>query len=124
MRRRLAARTALVGLVIYGVARVLDPEARWGAAQVGGDRIEHALLVFGLLTCLLGAFPRLSAPVAAGGMLGLGLLVEALQATPLVPGSFQLADVAADVVGVALAILPVTLGRAGSGRAGEPPSPS
>lgn len=105
------ARALLVGLLIYGVARVVDPEQRWAAGQVGADRIEHALLVYALLTSALAAFPRLSVRLAAGVMLGAGAAVELLQGVPGFPGNPQLGDMVADILGVVLAATAFLAGR-------------
>lgn len=110
-RGRLVARCALGLLVVYGAIRVIDTQARWASGRVPGDSVEHALVVYALLTCGLAAFPRLSPLVAAGGMLALGLGVELVQSIPGVPGGWQLRDLAADLVGVLLAILPMLVVR-------------
>ena len=112
VRRVLVARISLLMLVVYGVARVIDPQARWAAGEMRGDQIEHALLVYGLTLALLMSFRRLSLPVVCGGMLGLGLAVEVVQSLPGVPGGFQASDLMADLAGVLLASLPFVIGRA------------
>lgn len=121
-RGRLAARAALGGLAIYGAIRVVDTEARWAAGQVPGDAVEHALLVWALLTCALAALPRLSPLVAGGAMLAAGLGVELLQVVPGVPGGFQLADLGADLAGVLLATIPLLVAhsRAANARSRPP----
>lgn len=110
------ARLMLALLAGYGVARILDPEARWGTALVRGDRIEHALLVYGLVTALLAAFQRLPLWGAASLMLAAGVGVEVLQALPGVPGAFQVGDLLADVVGIVLATIPFLVGSAREGK--------
>lgn len=112
-RGRLPAQIALGLLVLYGVVRVFDTEARWAAGRLPGDTVEHALFVYALLTCALAAFPRLPPFVAGGAMLALGLGVELLQAVPGVPGGFQVRDLVADVVGVLLATAPLMVARSG-----------
>jgi hypothetical protein len=112
-----AAKAAFGALLLYGALRVVDPEARWAEARVPGDVVEHALLVYALLTCALAAFPRLSLTVGASAMLLLGLSVEVAQALPGVPGGFQLRDLTSDLVGVLLAAVPFLLGRAARVRA-------
>lgn len=109
---RLAARAALAVLALYGAVRVVDTEARWASGRVPGDVVEHALLVWALLTCAIAAFPRLSPLVAGAAMLGLGLGVELLQAVPGVPGGFQARDLMADFAGVVVAVLPMLVASA------------
>jgi hypothetical protein len=107
----LAGRAALGLAVLYAVARVLDPEARWAAGVLPADRVEHALTVFVLLLAALCAFPRLRLRVAVAAMLVVGVAVEAVQALPGAPGGFQLADLGADLAGVLLAAGAFAAGR-------------
>lgn len=111
-RERLAARASLGVLAIYGAVRVIDPVARWAAGRVPGDAVEHALLVWALLTCALAAFPRLTPLAAGGAMLTAGVGVELLQAVPGAPGGFQARDLVADVTGVLLATAPFLVATA------------
>jgi hypothetical protein len=105
-------------VVIYGVARLIDPLQRWAAYPVGGDRVEHAIVVYLVVTLVLTLFPRLRLWVPAVAMIGIGVAVELLQALPGVVGGPQLGDVAADVVGVMLAVFPMWLAAC---RYGAPP---
>lgn len=113
----LAARLGLGLLAVYGAARVFDTEARWATGSAPGDTIEHALIVYALLTCLLAGFPRLPVGMAVLALLALGAGVEMLQAIPGVPGGFQARDLLADILGVLLALAPFFAGRV---RAGSP----
>ncbi len=73
--------------------------------------IEHALVVYALLTGLLAGFPRLPIRLAAPALMALGVCVEVFQALPGVPGGFQARDLLADLIGVVLAVLPLLAGR-------------
>lgn len=101
------ARLGLALVALYAAARVLDPEARWAAETVRGDRIEHATVVNLLLIFAFRALPKTPAWKPVATMLLVGLLIELVQAGPGVPGDFQIGDLVADVVGVALACLPL-----------------
>jgi hypothetical protein len=103
----LAARLVLAVVALFAAARIIDPEARWAAESLRGDRIEHALIVYLLLVCSLRAFPTLSAWWLAAGLVLLGAAVEAAQALPGVPGDLQTGDFMADLAGIALACLPL-----------------
>lgn len=102
---------ALTG--VYALARLVDTEQRWAALQIelGGDRVEHAALTYLLTIFILAAFPRLPVWAPAAGLTGLGLAVEGVQALPFVVGGAQAGDVVANLLGAALATLPIWMLR-------------
>jgi hypothetical protein len=112
MPRRSTLPLVLLGLVaVYALARLLDPQQRWAALPVPGDRVEHALVVYLLMTLIPAAFPRVRLWVPAVALIGLGVGVELIQELPGVVGRAQLGDVAADVAGVLLGLFPMWMAR-------------
>lgn len=112
--RRLLASPAFLMLgvvVIYSAVRLADPQQRWASIPVGGDRVEHAVVVYLLVMLGLVAFPRLPIWLPATGMIAFGVMVEAVQALPAVLGDAQAGDVVADAVGALAATLPIWLAR-------------
>lgn len=105
------ARVGLALVALYALLRVIDPEARWAAGVVRADRVEHAVVVYAMVTLALAAFPRLRAMIPVLGMLAVGVGVELLQGLPGAPGDPQVGDLVADAVGVFAAVLPFTVGR-------------
>jgi len=105
------ARGLLAFVALYAVARLADPEQRWARYRVGGDRVEHAVVVYLLMVLIPAAAPELPLWAPAAGLIGLGVAVEMLQALPWIVGDFQLGDIAADVAGVALGAFALCMAR-------------
>jgi VanZ family protein len=103
---RLAAYAVAVGVLLY---MTLAPSSHLPQVDVW-DKGEHAIAWLVLAGVGLLLFPSSAVPVAAFS-LGLGVLVEILQATPLVGRDADLRDVLADSVGVAAALAVGRLGR-------------
>lgn len=84
-----------------------------GPPPVSGpwDKVEHAAGLYVLTVLALAAFPGAARWKIAVGLTGYGALVEALQAIPALNRTADLADLAADMLGVALALLPTFLRR-------------
>lgn len=101
----------LAVVAVYAAARLIDPQQRWAAIPVGGDRVEHAAVAYLLVMFSFTGFPRAPLWAPAAGLIAIGVLVEAAQALPGVTGGAQPGDVAANVVGALAATLPAWLAR-------------
>lgn len=84
-----------------------------GPPPVAGpwDKVEHAVGLYVLTVLALAAFPGAARWKIALGLVGYGGLVEVLQAIPALNRTADLGDLAADMLGVALALLPTFLRR-------------
>jgi VanZ family protein len=99
LRLRLALYGLAVAVLLYltlAPARELPTVNLW-------DKAEHAIAWLVLAGLGLLLFPRRAAAIAVFA-LGLGVLVELLQATPMIGRDADARDVLADSVGVAAAL--------------------
>ena len=97
---------AALGLALMAVAWLAFDPAPPPAADTGWDKANH-VLAFAVLAWLgslaAGPYPRHRLVVAAG-LLGFGLLIEAVQ-SQLPARSAEWADLVADAVGIACGLL-------------------
>ena len=105
-------RLLLAATILFAVARVFDPHQRWAAYDLGGDRVEHAIVVYLLVLTSVVAFPRLNVWAPAGALVFIGLSLELLQALPQVVGEAQFGDVVANALGAFAASAAIWCGRA------------
>lgn len=108
---RSLALVALILVAIYAVVRLADPYQRWAALVLGGDRVEHLIVGYLLVSCALIAFPRIRLWYPALAYAGLGVVVELIQAHPAIVGDAQPGDVVANASGALAATLPMWLAR-------------
>jgi VanZ family protein len=106
-----AVRAAFWGALLFLMVMALAP------FDVGGgvlkDKMQHMLGFYTLTVLGLASWGRRSAVRLTLGLATLGAAIELLQATPLVgrDGDFQ--DWAADVAGIAIALVPaIFVGKA------------
>ncbi|CAN7182795.1 hypothetical protein LJR219_000374 [Phenylobacterium sp. LjRoot219] len=113
MRRRAFSPPLLLLATVaaYAAVRLADPQQRWAAIPVGGDRVEHAVVAYLLVMFSFVGLPRLPLWAPAAGLIAFGVLIEAAQALPGVVGSPQPGDVVANAVGALAATLPAWLAR-------------
>lgn len=90
-------------LLAYAVYGAIDP-SHSAPVNPGADEAEHAVIAFALLLLGAAAFPRLPLAVITLPLLSAGVGLEALQAVGLIPGAFEAGDVAANLVGVGMAL--------------------
>lgn len=110
---------SVVVLVLPGSATPVGPAWLIRFAAAGGDKLVHALLFFGLALLTVRALRPLDPRRALGWSIALGILWASLSEwiqRRVAYRDASLADVAADLVGVALAALLVWW-RDGTGRA-------
>lgn len=105
----LFARIAFGLVALFAGLRVLDPEQRWAALMMRGDRIEHAAVSYALTALALAAWPSLPVWAPGLGMIVLGVAVEGVQAAPGVVGAPQWGDVVANAVGALAATAPAVI---------------
>jgi len=105
------SRIALALVAVYALARLADPEQRWAALVMGGDRVEHGIVVYLVTLLSLAAFPKVRLWTPALALIAVGVVVELIQALPGVVGGFQAGDIAADVGGAVAATFPAWLLR-------------
>jgi hypothetical protein len=108
--RRLAL-AALLLVAIYAALRLADPEQRWAAMVLGGDRVEHMVVAYLIVGLSLVAFPRIRLWTPALAFIAFGALVELVQASPLIVGGAEAGDVVADAAGAVAATAPMWLAR-------------
>jgi VanZ family protein len=112
-RKSLALRQAAKGMFWLAFAAIsviaLLPGPAAPPRLLGTDKIEHAAAF--LVLTLLAAFGWRSLPLwfISLAMINHGLLIELIQASPILQRTMSLADLAADAVGIVLALLLVTI---------------
>lgn len=110
-RPRRLALAALALVAVYAALRLADPEQRWAALKLGGDRVEHMAVAWLIVGLSLVAFPRVRLWTPALAFTAFGALIELVQASPLVVGGAEVGDVVADAAGALAATLPMWLAR-------------
>ena len=75
------------------------------------DKVEHAAGFYVLTLLALAAFPAGARWKILAALTGYGALVEVLQGIPALRRTTDLFDLAADVLGIGLALLPTLLRR-------------
>jgi len=107
------SRIVLGLVVLYALVRLIDPYQRWARLQLGGDRVEHAVVAYLITLGVLAAFPRVRLWIPAIAMSCLGALTEAIQAHPQIVGAAQPGDIVANAAGAVIATVPIWLFRRG-----------
>ncbi|CAN7407001.1 hypothetical protein LJR225_002591 [Phenylobacterium sp. LjRoot225] len=108
-RPRLLALTALILVALYALLRLADPLQRWAALVLGGDRVEHMIVAYLIVSLTLVACPRVKLWTPAIVVAGLGAAVELVQAHPAIVGAAQPGDAMANAAGALAATLPMWL---------------
>jgi hypothetical protein len=93
--------------------------ALWNALIPGGDdkslffwdKLAHFTAFYVVALLAIPAFPRAPLAVIAVALTGLGVLIEVLQALPMIHRDSDVKDVVADVAGIAFALLPALAWR-------------
>ena len=106
-----AGRAALAVVLFVAFAGAIDPHHNAAKAAPPPDVVEH--IAYGYLLTLLTivSLPRVSPWLIGAAFLGVAMTFEAMQIVGWVSGAFQWKDVAANVGGVAAALVPLALGR-------------
>ena len=68
------------------------------------DKIEHFTAYFAMMIWFAGLYPRAKHLRVAGALLFLGIALDVLQGTATTTRNFELLDIAADAVGIAVAL--------------------
>jgi len=68
------------------------------------DKVEHFTAYFALMVWFAGLYPRAKHARVAGALLFLGIALDVLQGTLTTTRTFDLFDIAADAVGIAVAL--------------------
>lgn len=68
------------------------------------DKVEHFTAYFALMVWFAGLYPRAKHVRVAGALLFLGIVLDVLQGTATKTRTFDLLDIAADAVGIAVAL--------------------
>jgi len=108
---RLGTLWLVLGLIL--VAAVLTLSLLPGAdlpIQGFNDKLNHALGFFAMTAWFCGLYPRRRWILVCGAMFALGLLIEVLQGWMAVGRTAELPDVAADIAGIAAALVISALG--------------
>lgn len=110
------ARAALLAVLAVAFAGAIDPYHNAQKSALPGDVVEHIAYGYLLTVLTIASLPRVS-PWRIGALyLGVGGGFELMQVFGLVSGTFQWKDLVSNVAGVAAALVPVALGRAGARR--------
>lgn len=105
-RSGLALRVLFYAACAIALAVALAPVS--GEAGSGADKLQHFAAFYGLALLGLIAHPRRSVFVLAIGLALFGGLIEILQGLPIVARDRDLADWVADILGVAMAVAPLS----------------
>lgn len=68
------------------------------------DKVEHFSAYFAMMVWFAGVYPRTKHLRVAGALLFLGIALDVLQGTVTTTRTFDLLDIAADAVGIAVAL--------------------
>ena len=68
------------------------------------DKVEHFTAYFALMVWFAGLYPRSKHPRVAGALLSLGVALDVLQGIATKTRTFDLFDILADAVGIAVAL--------------------
>lgn len=108
----LGARAALIIFLVWAASIVFEPNHDAARLEVAADALEHGLMTFGLVVLISAALPKMRLLLIGLGVLGLGISLELLQLSQLVPGRFELGDIVADLTGISLGLFAVGVGEA------------
>jgi hypothetical protein len=111
-----AARLALLAVLAVAFAGAIDPHHNAERSALAGDVVEHVAYGYLLTVLTIASLPRVSPWWIGAAYLGVGGGFEVMQVFGLVSGTFQWKDLLSNVAGVAAALVPVALGRAGGRR--------
>jgi hypothetical protein len=104
-------------MVVIWVSSIVFERAHDPARlKIAADTLEHGLIALGLVMLASAALPRAHLLLVGLGVLGLGVSLELLQMTKLVPGGFEVRDILANLMGVALGVLAVGIGEVRAGQ--------
>lgn len=106
-----AARASLFFVLAVATAGALDPHHNAARFAPPPDVVEHVAYGFLLTVLTVASFPRVSPWLVGAGFIAVGAGFEALQIVGWVSGTFQLKDLAANIGGVAAALLAIAVGR-------------
>ena len=107
----LFARTALAGLIGLALVGLFVPSIRPTEVFIRPDNFSHALVIYAL-TLLAGlALPRLHPAIICLALVAAAVGVEIAQYLGILNGAAQASDLAADLVGIFAAILPIGVAR-------------
>jgi VanZ family protein len=96
-------------LLALALARALWPDPYTEPVVGQMDKLVHAAAFYGLTLTAAAAHPRAPLIGVAAAMLGFGALVEILQAIPMLHRDASWLDLAADMVGILVALAPTLL---------------
>jgi hypothetical protein len=106
-----AGRAALLAVLAVAFAGAIDPHHNAERNAPPADVVEHVAYGYLLTVLTIVALPRVSPWLIGAGFLGVAMTFEAMQVFGLVSGTFQWKDVAANVGGVAAALVPFALAK-------------
>jgi hypothetical protein len=106
-----AGRAALVVVLFVAFAGAIDPHHNHARHMPPPDFVEHVVYGYLLTVLTIVSAPRISPWLIGAGFLAVAMAFELTQRVGWVSGTFQWTDVAANVGGVAVALLPLALGR-------------
>jgi len=101
-----AVRAGFILALLAGLWLALTPLSMPPLASGPWDKVEHAAGFYLVTLVALIAFPAAARWKIALGLLGYGALIEALQAIPALNRSADFADLAADALGIIMALAP------------------
>lgn len=108
------ARVALLALLALALIGLIDPRLRPLEVGLPGDKVSHLLIIYGVTLLAIVSFPGVKALHAAAAVGAVAAAVEIAQAMGLMAGSAQASDLAADILGIGMAWLPIAAARPAS----------
>ena len=106
-----AGRAALLAVLAVAFAGAIDPRHDASKMAPPPDVVEHVAYGYLLTILTIVSLPRVSPWLIGAGFLGVAMAFEGMQIVGWVSGTFQWKDVAANVGGVAAALVPLAIGR-------------
>jgi hypothetical protein len=110
------ARVALLAVLAVAAAGAIDPHHNAERAVPPADVVEHVAYGYLLTVLTIASLPRVSPWWIGGAYLAIGAGFEVAQVAGLVSGTFQWKDLGSNLGGVAAALAPLAIGRAGGRR--------
>lgn len=106
-----AGRVALAIVLFVGFAGAIDPHHNAARHVPPPDAVEHVAYGYLLTLLTIVSLPRVGPWLIGAVFLAIATAFEGLQVVGWVSGTFQWKDLAANVGGVAAALVPLALGR-------------
>lgn len=106
-----AARLALLAVFAVAAVGAIDPNHDASARVLPPDAVEHTIYAYVLTVLTTLSAPRISPWLIGGVFIAAATAFEVAQAMGFVSGTLQAKDLAANLLGVGAALLPIAIAR-------------